>query len=220
MAQASDVSPPAQVRSRDAARTQAEILAVAVREFAEHGFHGARVERITKAAKCNSRMIYHYFGSKEQLYLAALDSVYAAIRNQESKLNFDTGEPVETARELVEFTFDYFADNSTFVRMTRNENLLNGKYIKRSHMIRDMSQPLIASIDKLIARGFACGAFTRKPDAVQLYLSIVALSAHHLNNAATLGAVVGQDLTDRTWQATRRAHAVDVILSYLGIADA
>jgi AcrR family transcriptional regulator len=219
MAQASDAPPPAQVRSRDAARTQAEILTVAVREFAEHGFHGARIERITKAAKCNSRMIYHYFGSKEQLYLAALDSVYAAIRNQESKLNFDTGDPAETARDLVEFTFDYFADNSTFVRMTRNENLLNGKYIKRSHMIRDMSQPLITSIERLIERGFASGAFLRKPDAVQLYLSIVALSAHHLNNAATLGTVVGQDLSDRDWQATRRAHAVEVILSYLGIAD-
>jgi AcrR family transcriptional regulator len=211
---------PATIRSRDAARTQSEILSVAVREFAEHGFHGARIERITKAAKCNSRMIYHYFGSKEQLYLAALDSVYAAIRNQESKLNFSSGDPAETARQLVEFTFDYFADNSIFVKMTRNENLLNGKYISRSHMIRDMSQPLITSIGDLITRGFTSGAFSRKPDPVQLYLSIVALSAHHLNNAATLGTVVGRDLTDQAWQADRRAHAVDVILSYLGIEPA
>ena len=207
----------ASIRSRDPARTQAEILSVAVREFAEHGFHGARVERITKAAKCNSRMIYHYFGGKEQLYLAALDSVYAAIRNQENKLNFGTGDPAETAKELVEFTFDYLAQNAIFVKMTRNENLLNGKYIKRSHMIQDMSQPLISSIAALVERGFATGAFTRRPDAVQLYVSIVALSAHHLNNAATLGTVVGQDLTDQRWLAERRAHAVDVILNYLGI---
>lgn len=215
MAQTKPTPTATSAKSRDAARTQAEILAVAVREFADHGFHGARVERITKAAKCNSRMIYHYFGSKEQLYLAALDSVYAAIRNQESKLNFDTGDPVETARQLVEFTFDYFADNATFVKMTRNENLLNGKYIKRSHMIRNMSQPLINAIDALIARGYASGAFRRRPDAVQLYLSIVALSAHHLNNAATLGTVVGQDLSDRAWQAERRQHALDLVLSYL-----
>lgn len=217
MSQTNDAPPTATVRSRDAARTQAEILSVAVREFAEHGFHGARVERITKAAKCNSRMIYHYFGSKEQLYLAALDSVYAAIRNQESKLNFSSGDPAETARQLVEFTFDYFADNAIFVKMTRNENLLNGKYIRRSHMIRDMSQPLITAIGELVNRGFASGAFTRKPDPVQLYISIVALSGHHLNNAATLGTVVGQDLTDPDWQADRKQHAVDIILSYLGI---
>lgn len=78
-----------------------------------------------------------------------------------------------------------------------------------------MSQPLIASIDQMIERGFAAGAFRRRADPVQLYLTIVALSAHHLNNAATLGTVVGQDLTDPAWQAERRAHAVDVVLSYL-----
>jgi AcrR family transcriptional regulator len=205
------------VRSRDAGRTQAEILAVAVQEYAEHGFHGARIERIAKSAKCNSRMIYHYFGSKEQLYVAALDSVYAAIRNQEAQLDFTGGDPAETARKLVEFTFDYFASNASFLKMIRNENLLGGKYIRRSQMIRDMSRPLIDAIDALIERGVATGAFSRKTDAVQLYLSIVALSAHHLNNAATLGAVVGQDLKDPDWQAARRVHAVDLILGYLGI---
>jgi AcrR family transcriptional regulator len=218
MTQARPIRKPDAIRSRDAARTQAEILTVAVREFAEHGFHGARVERITNAAKCNSRMIYHYFGSKEQLYIAALDSVFAAIRNQEARLDFSAGDPAQTARQLVEFTFDYFANNSSFLKMTRNENLLDGKYIQRSQMIRDMSQPLITSIGKLIERGYSSGAFSHKADPVQLYLSIVALSAHHLNNGATLGLVVGKDLGDAGWQAERRTHAIRVILSYLGIA--
>lgn len=213
--QAATTSSPA--RSRDPERTRAEILSVAVREFAEHGFHGARVERITKAAKCNARMIYHYFGGKEQLYLAALDNVYAAIRNQETQLHFGTADPAFEARRLVEFTFDYFAENATFLKMIRNENLLNGQYIKRSQMIRDMSQPFITAIGGLMERGYADGAFSRKPDPVQLYVTVVALSAHHLNNAATLGTVVGQDLTDPDWQAERRNHAVEVILSYLGV---
>jgi hypothetical protein len=30
---------------------------------------------------------------------------------------------------------------------------------------------------------------------------------------------VGKDLTDADWQADRRTHAVEVILSYLGIAQ-
>ena len=204
------------VRSRDPERTRAEILAVALEEFADHGFHGARVERITKAAKCNARMIYHYFGGKEQLYLAALDSVYAAIRNQETQLQFGTADPAFEARRLVEFTFDYFAENATFLKMIRNENLLKGKYIKRSQMIRDMSQPFIKSIGKLIERGHDSGVFARKPDPVQLYVTIVALSAHHLNNAATLGTVVGRDLMAPDWQAERRRHAVEVVMSCLG----
>ena len=219
MPQSRDAQKLANFRSRDAARTQSEILSVAVGEFAEHGFHGARINRITMAANCNSRMIYHYFGSKEGLYIAALDNVFKQIRNQEAQLNFSEGDPADKMRELVEFTFGYFKNNASFRKMTRNENVLNGEYIARSGAIRDMSQPLIASIGDLIERGFAAGAFRQKPDPVQLYLSIVALSAHHLNNAATLGIVVGQDLFDGDWQAERRAHSVDVILNYLGVEN-
>jgi AcrR family transcriptional regulator len=206
-------------RSRDAARTQAEILAVAVDEFAEHGFHGARVDRITKAAKCNSRMIYHYFGGKEQLYIAALENIFRQIRDQEAQLNFSEGNPATKVNELVEFTFDYFKNNANFRKMTRNENALNGVYIARSAMMRNISEPIIVAISDLVERGFSSGAFSRKPDPVQLYLSIVAISAHHLNNAATLGIVVGQDLLNEDWQEERRKHAIDLILSYLGIQN-
>lgn len=206
-------------RSRDAARTQAEILTVAIGEFAEHGFHGARIGRITQAANCNSRMIYHYFGSKEALYVAVLDKVFADIRKQEADLDFDKGDPAEKLIELVTFTYDYFITNGQFRKLTRNENLLNGHYIKRSGAIRDMSQPLIVALGQLLDRGFQSGAFSRRPDPVQLYLSIVALSAHHLNNAATLGIVVGQDLNDPQWQAERRVHAVDTIARLVGMND-
>jgi len=40
-----------------------------------------------------------------------------------------------------------------------------------------------------------------------------------LNNAATLGLVVGQDLNNPEWQAERRVHAVDTISSLLGMKD-
>ncbi len=218
MVQTDETSKAAKFRSRDAQRTQAEILSVAVDEFAEHGFHGARVDRITKAAKCNSRMIYHYFGGKEQLYIAALDNIFEEIRMQEAALNFSEGDPEVKVRELVEFTFDYLKNNSNFRKMTRNENMLNGEYITQSAAVQDMSQPLIVAIGDLIDRGFAAGVFRHKADPVQLYLSIVALSAHHLNNAATLSLVVGQDLLDGAWQEQRREHAVEMVLSYLGIA--
>lgn len=218
-AQIHEAPKTAKFRSRDARRTQAEILAVAVDEFAEHGFHGARVDRITKAAKCNSRMIYHYFGSKEQLYIAALEYIFEQIRKQEAALNFSEGDPAAKMRELVTFTFDYFRTNANFRKITRNENVLNGYYIAQSATVQDMSQPLITAIGDLVERGVAAGAFRHTADPVQLYLTIVALSAHHLNNAATLSIVVGQDLLDGDWQEQRREHAVRVISDYLGITQ-
>lgn len=207
-------------RPRDPERTRAQILSVAIREFARHGFHGARVERITRAARCNPRMLYHYFGGKEQLYVAALDEVYAGIRAQERSLDLDSGAPEPAMRRLVGFTFDFFASNDVFLHMTRNENMLGGRYIQRSRMIRDMSQPLLDAIDRLVTRGHAEGAFSERVDPLQLYVSIVALSAHHLNNAATLSATFGADLGDPAWQAARREHAVAMVLRVLGAEGA
>jgi AcrR family transcriptional regulator len=212
-------SPAKPNRPRDPERTETDILKAAVREFAQHGYHGARIVRIAKAAKCNARMIYHYFGGKEPLYIAALDSVYAAIRNREAALSLSEDDPVGSVRRLVAFTFDYFHENQDFLSITRNENMLGGKFIRRSRMIQSMSHPLTASIGRLLDRGIEAGVFRFRPDPLQLYLSIVALSAHHLNNAATLSATFGADLTDPDWRAQRRDHVITMILRDLG-ADA
>jgi AcrR family transcriptional regulator len=53
---------------RDSARSRERILAAALREFSEHGLAGARVDRIARRARINKRMLYSYFGAKNELY--------------------------------------------------------------------------------------------------------------------------------------------------------
>jgi AcrR family transcriptional regulator len=73
--------------TRDAARTQAAILEAATQEFARHGLGGARVDRIAARAKTNKRMLYYYFGGKEDLFLAVLERAYEHIRGEEQQLH-------------------------------------------------------------------------------------------------------------------------------------
>lgn len=58
--------------TRDAVATRARILSAATAEFAEHGLAGGRVDRIAAGSATNVRMIYAYFGGKEQLFDAAV----------------------------------------------------------------------------------------------------------------------------------------------------
>ena len=51
------------------------ILSAATAEFAERGFAGARIERIAALANVNKQLLFHYFGSKEGLFRAALRSL-------------------------------------------------------------------------------------------------------------------------------------------------
>lgn len=55
------------------------ILVAAEREFAAAGYAGARIERIAVAAKVNKQLLFHYFGSKEGLFAAALASLVGRL---------------------------------------------------------------------------------------------------------------------------------------------
>jgi len=82
--------PPAlERRSRDPERTKEEILVVATQEFAERGFAGARVDEIASQTRTTKRMIYYYYGSKERLYLAALERAYEDIRVTEASVDVE-----------------------------------------------------------------------------------------------------------------------------------
>jgi AcrR family transcriptional regulator len=54
--------------ARDPEMTKKRLLDAAVGEFASHGFAGARIDRIAALAETNKRMIYAYFGNKEELF--------------------------------------------------------------------------------------------------------------------------------------------------------
>ncbi len=53
--------------------TRAAILGAARQAFADLGFEGATVREIAARAGVDPAMIHHYFGSKEKLFLAAVD---------------------------------------------------------------------------------------------------------------------------------------------------
>lgn len=49
-----------------------KILKVAIEEFADHGYKAASTNRISDVAGVSKGLIFHYFGSKEKLYTAAV----------------------------------------------------------------------------------------------------------------------------------------------------
>lgn len=204
-----------EVRSRDPERTKAQILEAALTEFAAHGYDGSRIQKIAQRAACNPRLIYHYFSSKDGLYLAALRHIYAEIRAKESALNLEALPPHEAIVRLAEFTFDFFDQNGPFVTITRSENLLGGQFVRQIPEIADTSNPLIDKIDAVLTRGVAEGVFRDGVDPLQLYVSIVALSAHHINAAHTLSATFGTDFTAADWRIKRRKHVVMLVSSAL-----
>ena len=196
--------------------TKEKILNAAIEEFCEHGYAGTSTTRIMRAAGCNIRMLYHYFGSKEGLYLAALTRVYQDVRSSEAATNFWSLPPRQGVVALTHFTFDYMLKNQNFPRMIINENLNKGQAATHvADAITAASKPLIEKIDHMISKGHASGEFTNRPDAFQLYLTILGLSFIHITNRFTLTTTFGVDVTSETFLAERRSHVTQAVLGVL-----
>src|SRR6202165_2150606 len=84
----------------------ARIGADAIDEFAARGFKGASMDAIAARTHTTRALINYYFGSKEKVYLAVLERVYAEIREAEGRLDLDHLSPVEAIRRRVEVTLD------------------------------------------------------------------------------------------------------------------
>ncbi|WP_018388856.1 TetR family transcriptional regulator [Ancylobacter sp. FA202] len=196
---------------RNAAATRQRILDVAMAEFAEHGFSGSRIERIAAGASANVGMIYHYFGNKDDLYLAALEASYKIIRDREQTLDIAHVDPRQALKALVELTFDFLSTDPHFVRLIMNENLMMGRTAQRSATIPHMTRPLLEQLRSLLARGQKEKIFHREVDAEDLYISILGLCFIHVSNRYTLGSMFQHDFAAPDWLARRKAIVVDVV---------
>ncbi len=144
---------------RNPETTRESILQAGLSEFGAQGYGGARIEQIAKLAGCNIRMIYHYFGGKQKLYVACLERVYSEIRDKEQQLDLSAMHPMQGIIALVEFTFDHMASHHDFVQIAVAENLQHGRYLAKSDLLQDTAAPLINSIQSLLTRGEQSGEF-------------------------------------------------------------
>ena len=201
--------------SRDPEGTKAAILAAATREFMEKGFGGARIDAIAAHAKINKRMLYHYYGGKEALYLAVLENTYLAIRTAEAKLDLAHRDPEEGLRDLVQFTFRYFLDHPEFLSLLGTENLLQAKFLRTSERIVAVNSPLIDELRDVLKRGAEKGVFRGDTDPLDVYLTMASMGFFYLSNRWTLSTVFRRDLLAKSEITRWGEHISDVLLSYL-----
>ena len=200
---------------RDPARNQERILGAATEEFSRYGLGGARVDRIAARAGANKRMLYYYYGNKEALFLAALESRYAHIRRAEQGLRLGDLEPVDGVRRLIAFTWNYYLKHPEFLTLLNSENLHRARHLKRSQHIAAMHSPLVAMLKSLLERGARKGEFRGDVDPVQLYISIAALGYFYLSNRHTLSTIFARDLLSSRNKSERLKHMTALVLGYL-----
>ncbi len=202
-------------QSRNPERTRAAILEAGRREVAAKGLAGARIDVVARRAGTNKRMIYHYFGDKDALYLAVLEDAYRHIRQAEHRLDLTRKPPVEGLRELALFTWHYFLDHPEFLSILATENINQARYLRQSTSIPEMHSNFISELKDVLKRGEATGDFRAGLDPVDVYLTIASLGFFYLSNRFTLSTIFQRDLAAPAELERWGQHIVNTVIAAL-----
>jgi AcrR family transcriptional regulator len=179
---------------RNPGRTRERILAAALKEFATHGFAGARVDAIAQRAAINKRMLYHYFGNKEKLFRAVLHQKIAERRAWGLNLSSDPA-------ERLPFWFKTGCDDADWIRLLEWEALQSGglKVIDESER-----RALAADWLKRLRGRQSRGELSAEFDARHLALAMQSLTMFPMAFPQLTRFIMGRPIGDPKFQ---RAHA-------------
>lgn len=205
------------IKTLRAEQTKKNILAAAEDAFARLGFYGARIDEIAMSAGVNKRMIYEYFGNKEELYKTVLEGVYSRLGDCESDVIRlrDSLSPAEAIGSLVRIYFRFLKENPSYVRMVMWENLNKAEYFKEKGLnaIRD---PIKRTLRDIIARGQQMGLFRDNLDEQQILMTLFACTFNYFSNIYTMSAIMRTDFFSQEEINRRTASLIDMLLAYMG----
>ena len=199
-------------QARNPEATKARILDAAIAEFAALGLGGARVDTIAENAEANKRMIYHYFGGKEDLFAAVVHHAYQQIREAEQALELDDLSPREALETLVEFTWNYYLRHPEFITLVNSANLHGARHLKGDYELEALQSGHKQMVEKIIQRGVASGVFRDDVDVLQLCITLAAIGFYYLNNRHTGSVLFHVDFTDQAMLDQRLSFNKETIL--------
>ncbi len=206
---------PRQGWKQDPIAVKSDILRVALAEFAEQGFSGTRMDEISAKTKTSKRMIYYYFGNKEDLYRQVLETAYQEVRAGEENLDLDHVPPLEALRKLVSFTFDHHSRHPDFIRLVMIENIHHGDHLRHSKAIKDLNVTAIQKLEDIYVRGLKAGVFREGLTPLQIHWKISALSFFNVSNRYTFSMIFGDDLFSKSGQKSLREGVVELVTRFV-----
>ena len=150
---------------RKGAKSQKELLEIAINCFARYGYQGTSVDRIAKAAGVTKGALYYHFRDKEALLAAAVANRVAAFENRVQKAVSGASCP-EALRRIADVCIEHaqLGDHPRFAITLMVESIETNTEV--SAQLREMMRRFRAFIRNLIRVGQESGEIRADADAV------------------------------------------------------
>ena len=184
--------------------TKRAILKAALRQFAEHGYPGASVQKIVDEAKVTKPTLYYYFKSKAGLYQALLDWAY----NERYSLMQKAVEGKRTLETqlvaILTSMFEFLKENRDLMRIAFATAFAAPGELPPNLNYLEKGQRNFELIHGLIKEAQARGELTPKFSSDELARGILGNF-----NLQVMGYIVGQ------WQEIDRQRAERIVELFL-----
>jgi TetR/AcrR family transcriptional regulator len=187
-------------KDADPEQTRAAILDAAEDEFAEHGFHGARMVAIAKRAGVTHGLLHYYFDSKDRLYEKVVGRLFERHLRLFERLGADGRVP--TAREAVLESFDLFWDHPNQVRIMLWEMASGDDRVERA--MKEFYDVIASVLGGLAKNGSTSAESGQDPRDV--YVSILGALVVYFFRDPAIKRLFGEERFTEEDRVRRRAH--------------
>jgi AcrR family transcriptional regulator len=201
-------------RVKDSKRSREDILKAAEEAFSRKGLYGTRVDEIAAVANINKRMIYEYFGCKNDLYKEVLKLAYNRIGNHgRSIIRADMGYDA-AIRSVVTFYFDYLSAHPTYVDLILWENLNRGEFISELELA-GIEQPVLHELQHILERDRKDGVIRADFDPKQIIITLLTSTFAYFSNKYTLSVILQYDLKIKQSIEKKANDLADMMIAYI-----
>ncbi|NLI93385.1 MAG: TetR/AcrR family transcriptional regulator [Peptococcaceae bacterium] len=193
------------------ADSKSRILNTATSIFAEKGLDGARVDEIAEKAEINKRMIYHYFGNKENLYIEVLRTNLQKICDVSAEGYNPNDDFKINLKRVLERYFYFLAANEEFVRLINWEALNRGVYIDK--LLSEFRNQYQESLNQLLETGIKSGILSQDLDIEQLMLSIDGLCLIYFSHNETFKRLWSKKSNSKEMLNKRIEHIYQLLMN-------
>lgn len=193
--------------------TLERLLATARQAFADKGLAGARVEEIAREAGVTKQLVYHYYGSKENLFASVLDDASQRVMAHLLACKVEHLTPVDALRTLLQECFDQYAQDPLLGPLAQEGIRFHDAHASARNHFTDLSPTLVAKFERILHQGSAKGDFV---DGIEprLFLATAALlTSGTFTNRYSMSVLMGVDTRSPEGVERWREHSVNFILA-------
>ncbi len=197
--------------------TKKVIIEAAYKEFAEKGFDGARMQKISERANINKAMLHYYFKDKETLYEKVIEYFHNLFDKIIEEENVDANSRNKFIKQTIEAYYKIFFEYADFKKIFIQELASGLKTIKK---ILKKQNP--KEFDKIMEKFFLLNKIKdlqnkneiRKDiDSEQIMLCVIGLMESALMQTLVVSKVLDYDSEQLAIFIEKRKEAIQKILT-------